>query len=68
MFFLSLLHMQVSKFLEYIIALALFVAVIGTGYIFIVSVIFKQNTFKGFYDSWQFPMLLALFIDATNGL
>jgi len=45
--------------------IALFIAVIGTGYIFIVSIIFKDKSYAGFYNSWQFPMLLAIFIDAA---
>ena len=45
--------------------LALLVAVIGTGYIFVATIIFKDASYAGFYNSWQFPMLLAIFIDAA---
>jgi hypothetical protein len=48
-----------------LILLALLVAVIGTGYIFVATIIFKDTTYAGFYNSWQFPMLLAIFIDAA---
>ena len=48
-----------------LVLIALFIAVIGTGYIFIVSIIFKDKSYAGFYNSWQFPMLLAIFIDAA---
>ena len=52
-------------YLEPITLLSLLVAVICTGYIFIATIIFKDTTYAGFYNSWQFPMLLAIFIDAA---
>ena len=48
-----------------LILLALLVAVIGTGYIFIVTIVLRETTFAGFYSTWQFPMLLAIFIDTA---
>ena len=57
--------MRFSLILETIIVLSLLIATLGTAYVFIITVIFKQNTYAGFYTSWQFPMLLALFIDAA---
>ena len=57
--------MPFNKFLEYLIILCLFIATLGTGYIFIVSIIFRDTTYAGFYSSWQFPMLLAIITDAT---
>ena len=45
--------------------LALFIAAMGTGYIFVATIVFKDTTYAGFYNSWQFPMLLAIFIDAA---
>jgi len=45
--------------------LSLFVATIGAAYVFIITIIFKQTTFSGFYNTWQFPMLLAMFIDSA---
>lgn len=64
-FFHLLVYMPFNKLLEYLIVLCLFIATIGTGYIFVVSIIFKKNTYAGFYNSWQFPMLLAIFIDTA---
>lgn len=55
--------MRFNKWLEYFILVCLFMVTLGTGYIFIVTIIFKQHTYAGFYNSWQFPMLLAIFID-----
>lgn len=57
--------MSYSKILKSIILLCLFIATIGTGYIFMVTIIFRDNTYAGFYNSWQFPMLLAIFIDSA---
>ena len=57
--------MRFRNFLVRLILLALLVAVIGTGYIFVASIVFKDTTYSGFYNSWQFPMLLAIFIDAA---
>ena len=47
------------------ILLSLFVATIGTAYVFIITIVFKQTSFSGFYSSWQFPTLLAIFIDSA---
>ena len=57
--------MNFNKIVQYIVLLSLLCATIGSGYIFIISVIYKEKTFKGFFNSWQFPMLLAIFIDAA---
>ena len=54
-----------NKFVEYLIIIALFAAVIGSGYIFMVTIIFKDTRFAGLFNSWHFPMLLAIFIDIT---
>ena len=29
------------------------------------SIVFKDKTYVGFFNSWQFPMLLAIYIDAA---
>ena len=55
--------MKFNKFVELTILLALFVAVIGTAYVFIVTIIYNDGTFVGFFNTWHFPMLLAMFID-----
>jgi len=55
--------MEYNRILEQVILSGLLVAVIGTGYIFILTIIFKEKTFGGIFNSWQFPMLLAIFID-----
>lgn len=57
--------MRFNKILETIILLCLFIATLGTAYIFVVTIILNDTTYAGFYSSWQFPMLLAIFIDSA---
>lgn len=57
--------MRFNILLERIITLCLFIATLGTAYIFVVTIIFNDTTYAGFYTSWQFPMLIALFIDSA---
>ena len=57
--------MRFSKVLERTIILSLFIATICTAYILIVTILFNDPTYSGFFSSWQFPMLMALFIDAV---
>ena len=54
-----------SNYLKQLILLCLFIAMLGTGYIFILTIFFNDNTYLGFFNSWQFPMLLAIYIDAA---
>jgi hypothetical protein len=49
--------------LEYITLLTLLIATICSGYIFIETNVFKSKNFTGFYNNWQFPMLLAMYSD-----
>jgi hypothetical protein len=58
-------YMRFRNFLVRLILLALLVAAMGTGYIFVATIVFKDTTYAGFFNSWQFPMLLAIFIDAA---
>ena len=57
--------MRTTSLLEFIIMICLLIATIGTGYICFVSIILRRDTYYGFYNSWQFPMLLAIFIDSV---
>ena len=56
---------QINKYVEKVVLLGVFVAVIGSAYIFIVTIIFRDNAFAGVFNSWHFPMLLAIFIDSA---
>ena len=55
-----------GKTLEHLISLCLFIATMGALYIFIETIVLRKSTYIGFYNSWQFPMLLALFIDSIG--
>jgi hypothetical protein len=57
--------MPFNKLLETIIVLCLFISTVGTAYIFVVTLFFNDSTYSGFFTSWQFPMLLAIFIDSA---
>ena len=58
--------MNFSKSLENLITLSLFIATMGALYIFIETVVYQKKTYIGFYNSWQLPMLFALFIDSID--
>jgi len=53
------------KIIEPIMLFVLLIATLLSGYIFIVTIIFQQTTYAGIFSSWQFPMLVAIFIDAA---
>ena len=51
-------------FLQRIFQLALFMTLLLSVYIFIQTMIFNHNNKnKRLFNTWQFPMLLALFLD-----
>jgi len=50
-----------------ILLVSLFISMVLTGYVFVQSTVLKNNEYKFFYNSWQFPMLLAIFIDLKYG-
>ena len=54
-----------SDYLKQLIVICLFIAMVGTGYIFMLTIVFKDTTYLSFFNSWQFPMLFAIFIDAA---
>ena len=64
-FFRHVVYMRFHKILEKLIVLCLFIATVGTTYVFIATIIFGDTSYSGFYSSWQMPMLFALFIDAA---
>jgi hypothetical protein len=45
--------------------LSLLVTLILSFYIFLRSVFYKDYEKRRLFDAWQFPMLLALYIDAV---
>jgi hypothetical protein len=52
-----------NTFVEKAVLLGLFIAVVGSAYIFIVTIIFREIAFASIFNTWHFPMLLAIFID-----
>ena len=57
--------MYFNVFVEYMILISLFIATIGTGYIFIVTIFLKDKTYIKFYNNWQFPMLMSILADCV---
>ena len=55
--------MNFDNFVKRIVLFSLFIATIGTGYIFFITIVLKSNAYKGFFNSWQFPMLLAILVE-----
>jgi uncharacterized integral membrane protein len=49
--------------LESIFKLSLIITLLLSFYIFISVTVYKHNTHKLLYTTWQFPMLLAIFLD-----
>ena len=45
--------------------LSLLLTLILSFYIFIRSIFYKDHSKRRLFDAWQFPMLLALYIDAV---
>lgn len=45
--------------------LSLLLTLILSFYIFIRSIFYKDREKRRLFDAWQFPMLLALYIDAV---
>jgi hypothetical protein len=48
---------------KFIFKLFLFCILLISFYIFIMTVFMKSADYKGLFSTWQFPMLLALFLD-----
>ena len=55
--------MKFNKAVEVTILAALLIAVLGTAYVFVVTIVLNDGGFVGFFNTWHFPMLLAMFID-----
>jgi hypothetical protein len=49
--------------LHKIFRLSLLIASVISFYIFVKTLIFNEEKHKKIYTTWQFPMLLAIFID-----
>jgi hypothetical protein len=56
--------MNYDYYIEFAFKLSLFIALFLSFYIFIVNMYSKKNKYSHIFSTWQFPMLLALFLDA----
>lgn len=54
--------------LNFIFKTLLLIVVIISFFIFINILVFKNHKYKSMFSTWQFPMLLALYLDVIYGL
>lgn len=54
--------------LDFLFKTVLLMSVLISFYIFINILVFKNQTYKAMFSTWQFPMLLALYLDVLYGL
>jgi len=52
-----------NNLLKTIFQIALLIALLISFYIFVRTLIMKDGKHKNFFSTWQFPMLLAIYID-----
>lgn len=63
-----------SRKLDYLFQLdfwfkfVLLISVIISFYVFIQILVVKDLTYKSMFSTWQFPMLLAIFLEVLYGL
>jgi len=60
--------MEKKSLLQNIFLLCLFTALLLSFYFFIDTLVFKNKEHSPIFSTWQFPMLLALFVDTIYGL
>lgn len=56
------------KEIEFLFKIVLFVAVMISLYIFIQILVVKDLRYKPIFSTWQFPMLLAIFLEVLYGM
>jgi uncharacterized integral membrane protein len=54
--------------LDFIFKTLLLIVVTISFFIFINILVFKNQNYKSMFSTWQFPMLLALYLDVIYGL
>jgi hypothetical protein len=57
-----------NSFLQKLFVLCLFIALLVSFYFFIDVLVFKKKDHSTIFSTWQFPMLLAIFVDTIYGL
>jgi hypothetical protein len=60
--------MEKKSFIQNLFVFSLFTALLLSFYFFIDTLIFKNKEHSLIFSTWQFPMLLALFVDTVYGL
>ena len=55
-------------FLSHIFKFVLLVSLLISFYVFIDILVLKKDTYKPLFSTWQFPMLLALYLDVIYSL
>lgn len=50
---------------ETILKFSLFIALICSFYIFLSHIVLKKSKYNSIFSTWQFPMILAIFLDLT---
>ena len=53
---------------QQIFILSLFIALLLSFYFFIDILVFKNKDHSPLFSTWQFPMVLAIFVDTIYGL
>jgi hypothetical protein len=54
--------------LEFLFKIVLLLSVLISFYIFINILVFKNQLYKPMFSTWQFPMLLAIYLEVIYGL
>ena len=60
--------MNTSTLIQNIFIISLFIALLLSFYFFIDTLIFKNKDNSKIFSTWQFPMILAIYIDTIYGL
>jgi hypothetical protein len=60
--------MNNSILIQNIFIICLFIAVLISFYFFIDTLVFKNKSNSKIFSTWQFPMLLAIYVDTIYGL
>lgn len=55
--------MATFNYVEVVFKLSLLIALLISFYIFAVNIYSKKNKYSHIFSTWQFPMLLAIFLD-----
>lgn len=56
--------MQIQKrYIQFILIISLFIALLSSLYIFIQAFFYKDKSHFSIYNTWQFPMILAMLIE-----